>query len=263
MSTRSRSKSKRSSKRPRKSSSSKKRAAKSRSRRAAKDRSLNVRTFGRMGIELKYFDSYVNPTTVVTVPGSYGNGIYNPDPNVQGTNNSFAMAEGSGPSDRIGKQICIKSLQIRGGVDSLTSAITGPFPPPSMIVHVAVVLDRQTNGAACTAPDIFKVFSPNFPGAAFPMRNLNYGKRFKILKSETFSHSLTQYRLVPATTTYSPAHQIYTFDWFIPMDLIVNYTENDGPDIANIIDHSVHVFVVTNYENQAVVGYNARIRYLG
>lgn len=262
MSTRSRSKSKRSKKRSRK-SSSKTRAAKSRSRQAAKDRSHNVRNFGRMGIELKFFDSYVNPTTIVTVPGSYGNGIYNPDPTVQGTNNSFAMSEGSGPDQRIGKQICIKSLQIRGSVASLPSAVTGPFPPPSMMVHVAVVLDRQTNGAACSGPDIFKVLSPQFPGNAFPMRNLNYGKRFKILKSETFSQSLAFFRLVAATTNFQPAHQVYSFDWFIPLDLIVNFNENDGPDIANIIDHSLHVFVVTNYENQAQVGYNARIRYLG
>lgn len=152
---------------------------------------------GPLGPELKYFDlplqtSAVNSTGVIAAL-NYPN-------------------EGSGATQRIGRRIHMKNLLIRGDFEPLAVANTS-----LQLVKLALVYDRQYNGASPTLGDIFQ-YRYGSAGATtatdvYSPMNLDNRDRFVILKDK--------YMHLPATTvaaqTNSPGMG-YTrtqFKWYV------------------------------------------------
>jgi len=79
------------------------------------------------------------------------------------------IAAGTDFTDRIGRKVILKSLQIRYGIEP-TDQIVGVNHMRFLIVY-----DRQTNGAAPIITDILKASSP------FSQMNLNNRDRFQVL----------------------------------------------------------------------------------
>lgn len=100
------------------------------------------------------------------------------------------IATGDTSVNRDGYHTMCKNLQIRAAVTHLPAAsVTGS----SSVVHIWVVLDRQSNGAAPVFADVFS----STVGRAC-MRNLDNINRFKIL--EHWKHAFTP--AAGATTAY-------------------------------------------------------------
>lgn len=80
--------------------------------------------------------------------------------------------QGTNGTERIGEKTTVRSIQFRG-VLTYTPTLSNP---PDTTVHMYIVLDRQANGAAAAATDVFT--STNF---AIALRARPRSDRFKIL----------------------------------------------------------------------------------
>jgi len=226
---------------------------------------LNPRVQGFLGLEKKYFDTLRGSTAVVTT-AAWSVGFYRPtdgypNPIAGGTNSICSPTQGPGPQQRIGKAIRLTSVQIKGSVyAALTSTLT--TCPGSHLFYVALVLDTQTNMAQCASDDVFLNPTVDYHTVVTPLRNLLNSKRFKILKSELFD--LNRMSLAWSAPNFATCGRSAPIDWFLPLDLEINFDANTDSDVGNIVDNSLHVACATsNQDGTSYIVYNARIRYLG
>lgn len=174
-----------------------------------------------------------------------------------------APAQGDTASSRDGKQIIGKSIHVSGQVFMLPAELQGS-PQPSIHVFLALVLDRQTNNAQLNSEDVYTNVAADASLNTMPLRNLNFGKRFKILKSQeiVFENTATSHF---AVDSFSWPGRSVTFDWFIPLnDLRINFNSTTTGVIGNVLDNSLHVVGIANATTGApTVSYNSRFRYVG
>lgn len=141
---------------------------------------------------------------------------------------------------RIGRQITIRSIQLRGFFYSNASD-KGEY------VFWAVVYDKQPNAAAFTWVDVYTA------DAAYPLlRNLNNRKRFKILGQGTV--------VVPKT---GADYMQIPLEWYKKVKLATEYNATNGGTIADITSGSLY-FILRSGANGATfpaLYASARIRY--
>lgn len=230
----------------------------------------------QLGIEKKFYDLNYPLTQVVTAP-NLSNGILYPGgvPGV-GVACISAPERGSAYNMRDGAKIQIKSIVLKGSIfRGITNAET--LPEAGSAVFIALVRDMQANNVAMNTQDCFS--NPNSateaptvtPGAVSPLKNLLSGRRFKILKSDTFI--LNAYPVNSSTgSNFAQQGMCKTFDWFVPVDIPVQFNQQDGAGIASVVDNAIYVICFTSDGNStnATVGntacsvqYNSRIRFVG
>jgi len=225
---------------------------------------LNPRVQGFLGLEKKYFDTY-RPWVAVTTTAAWSVGIYRPtdgypNPIAGGTNSICSPTQGSGPQQRIGKSIRVASVQIKGSVVAVDTN-TLATASGSHKFYVALILDTQTNMAQCASDDVFLNPTGDYHTVVTPLRNLLNSKRFKILKSETFD--VDRQSLTFNSPYFSTNGRSALIDWFLPLDLEINFDANTDSDVGNIVDNSLHVACASSNSDLSYFIYNARIRFLG
>lgn len=217
----------------------------------------NAVSMGFLGIEKKFLDSAKTATAVGAAAALTG-GEY--DPSTGCTGCLSCPAQGDTEQSRDGKRIVIDSLILKGYVQQDGSV--GEVPEPVLKVFIAVILDTQTNGAQLNSEDVFKNTLASTDTNSDPLKNLLFGNRFRILKSQTYD--LTPSGITGAAATLAHNAVRREFDWYIPFKggLQVNLNAGTTADVANVIDNSVHVvaFATTTGCN---IAYNARIRFQG
>lgn len=217
---------------------------------------LNTRTAGFLGIETKFYDTNYQLTAVANNADCSGGEA---DPSV--TSMISTPAVGDTEQDRDGKRIVIKSVQI-SGVLRQAPQINQTALDDQPNVFVAVVLDTQSNGAQLNSEDVYANLNNERATLAKPLRNLLYAQRFTVLKSECM-------QLPVPTSSYDGTNieiggTCTNFDWFIPLELPVNFTAGTTASIANVVDNSIHVIAFSNTADPVVsLAYNARIRFQG
>lgn len=210
-----------------------------------------------LGIEKKFYDTALAATALVA-PLDAAGGEFDPS----ATSMISTPAVGDAEQSRDGKKIIIKSAQVKGTVH-LPPGEDVANPTVACQVFVALVLDTQTNGAQLNSEDVFKNLANEAGSAAGPMRNLLFGPRFKILKSEILDLN-SQTLAVEATDLFAHAGLRKNFEWYCPMELPVNFNAGTTASVANVIDNSLHVIAyATNVSNAPTISYNARIRFVG
>ena len=99
-------------------------------------------------------------------------------------------------------------------------------------------------------------------GTAFaPMRNLLFAQRFRVLKDAVVDitpNTLSHF----AVDSFSYVGKAVELDWFLPMNLPVNFNAGTTSSIANVIDNSLHIIAFSN-STVGTISYNARIRFQG
>lgn len=100
-------------------------------------------------------------------------------------------AQGSDNNQRIGRKITVKNIQIKGQVAATTADLgtAAAYPESSDTIRVAIVYDKQTNGAVPTYSQIFNAGAGLY--APFSPRNLDYIDRFVVLASESLNISVS------------------------------------------------------------------------
>lgn len=214
------------------------------------NRLRNVRTGGYLGIEYKFFDKQVAASGITA---SWAGGEKDP----AGTNCLFAPVKGTGPSDRDGDHVIIKQVQIRGTVWwGPMSDQTDVYDPIQLAIYL--VLDTQTNGAQLNAEDVMVATDPE----EFAFRNLQYKKRFKILKAWRFGLNQVVAMTDGANTASIGGNQRY-FSCNNKCNIPVDFVGNAGT-VADIGDNSLHIIACCSSVPGGVnISYHSRIRFVG
>lgn len=211
-----------------------------------------------MATELKYHDAAISSGNLVTnTDASAGER----DPAVGLSLNS--IGQGTGDSERDGRRITITHVRVQGFIredEVLTSLVRAPQQ-----YFVALVLDKQTNGAQLKSEDVFKNIGATTTTGTDLMANLKFSKRFAILGMKR----LTYGNNVPIATSPAAGSNAYNgvlsrFTFNKRMKLSVLYSES-GNTIASIVDNSLHViaFCVDTTEPTPKLSYVSRIRFVG
>lgn len=232
-------------------------AAKMVKRKRPNYRYRNIRTAGFLSIERKFYDTFLS-AGVLPAPSDCTGGEMDPS----ATSMISTPAVGDGEQNRDGKQIVCLYLEIKGTITY--SAVEAATAPPSVAkAFIACVLDKQTNAAQMNSEDCFKNTGADGAVAVMPIRNLLFGKRFKILKEKLFTMhpNITQ----QAANDFSSQRVDQNFAWFIPLkNLKINFKNGTTADIANVLDNSIHVIGFASLASPVVnLSYQARLRFMG
>lgn len=212
---------------------------------------LNARTGGFLGIETKFIDYTFSAGVVATLTGAE---MDPPGAGAQTTPGSIsAIAQGDGESNRDGRKCTLTSLHIKG--DLRIGPAAGATLQSASIVRVAVVWDTQTNAKQLNAEDVFLAATH----IEHSFRNLQFSKRFKILKDATFV--LNTLAGAGDGAANDSADVIKNFKWNFKLNIPVIHKSTTAV-VASITDNSLHVIAFSN-NTAATLSYESRIRFVG
>lgn len=226
----------------------------------SKRRSAYVRGAARaainLGVEKKYYDTSAAVNIVAPTDCTGGEA----DPTT--VNCISAPAQDDTASGRDGRKIVAKYVQIKGSV-RFSTLTNQSLSVDSARVMVAVVLDTQTNGAQLNSEDVFTNPRAATTTADSPLRNLNFGERFKLLKLEQFN--LQNPNMTYDGTNVEINGIAQQFDWYIPLkNLKIAFTSGVTAGVANVLDNSIHIVAfATTTSPQCAIAYNSRMRFVG
>lgn len=222
----------------------------------------NSRTAGFLGIETKFFDTAMT-VRALTAPTDATGGNCVPTFPAGGVTTLTTPAVGDSEQNRDGKRIIVKNVQMKIYIASDPAELIAG-PPANCKVFVALVQDTQTNAAVVLSENIFKNTGAAAVQAASPIRNLLFANRFRVLKSEVVDVTPTTLSHF-AVDSFSHSGVSHCLEWFVPLDIPVNFNAGTTADVANVIDNSLYLVAYSNNATTVTsrIVYNARIRFQG
>jgi len=226
----------------------------------------NARIGGLLGIERKYVDHIVE---LVGIGASEGSGTFNPVVGGPVTVPLNGISQGDGASNRDGRVVHFKSLQIRGEFifgpqEEIASGLNYLQAP---VVRFVVVMDRQHN-ATNTPPTWAQVFDTDLTATGNiqnwqAFRLLSNNKRYKILVDKVFSFS--NYSIAHTTAIYNRSGMVKTFNIYRKLPMTANYTgtENTGAAIADNAIWCLAIASVASGSFEIFGSYVSRLRFCG
>jgi len=190
---------------------------------------------GAQPSELKFFD-----TTLGFLFDATGE--------VPATGQLCLIPQGTTDATRIGRKAVIKSIQIKGQVTMTPNAAA----TASTTIFLYVVLDRQCNGAAASATDIW---TSNAPSTAF--LNLDNSERFKILKKWVIDMTPQ----AGATTVLNT--QQFSIEWYKKLNIPITWDSTAGA-ITEIRSNNIFLYAGTyNQDDMVSMNGGCRLRFVG
>lgn len=223
----------------------------------------NIRSAGLLGVELKFLDA-PKTATAVTSPTDASGGEFDPSSIVTGC--LSAPAQGDGPTNRDGSKIVMKRIFVAGVVNvAAQSAQAAVDVMPDIMI--ALVLDKQTNGAQLNSEDVFTNQNAAAVTATSPQRNMSFTNRFEVLK-------IQHVRIPQLSVGNDAAATISQAGVNIPFKLKKSFgmagmrvqftTGSTTADVANVIDNSLHIIAYsTSLTAAPSIAYNSRMRFVG
>lgn len=208
------------------------------------------------GIELKYFDTSLGGTSV-PAPGDSSAGEFDPV-TLLALN---AVKQGDTEQDRDGRKITMKSIHVNG-IILYAPQINQTAADNIGEVFIALVQDTQTNGAQLNSEDVYTNPSADPILAACPFRNLQFTKRFKVLKTKTIR--MPQPTVAFDGTNIEQGAQDVPFKFNVNLNDLQTTFSGTASLVSNIVDNSLHLVAFANRTELApAIAYNARLRFVG
>lgn len=212
----------------------------------------NVRKGGFMGMEKKFKNEIFEGTIGQTIGSSLV------DPIV--SNCLHGIDQGDGEQQRDGRKYTILNVNLRGYVlfgEQAASAVTSDH------VRLIVVLDTQTNGAQLTETDVLDNFHGDNDLQTTSFRNLQYTKRFKILKDFTVRKPTTGLGQGSGVNEVksNACTRYFKININFKKGLEVLSTGTTGT-VSTIVDNSIHMMAISVNSNNTL-RYVSRVRFVG
>lgn len=153
------------------------------------------------------------------------------------------VSRGTDLSNRIGRNISMRSLEIHGWMSTTDSGGV------SQVARIMIVLDKQCNGSAMALTDILKGVT------VVSLKNLVNKKRFKILYDKT--HALAEH-------SGNNAGHIKPFEFYKKFNHPVEFNAGDAGTIGDITSGALYIIGLSNIASgstDANLFYSSRIRY--
>ncbi len=171
-----------------------------------------------------------------------------------------AIAQGDGESQRDGRVAVIHSVFIKGFiVRAQEESSISPFD--DNVCRLAIVQDKQTNGAQLNAEDVFGTIGAGFDVNS--VKNLQNSARFMVLKDKTFNFKISGQTNEGAANLFAHGGSYLPFKMghkFNP-PIRVNHTGTTAV-VASIADNSLHLIGTATGANP-LLSYRCRVRFTG
>lgn len=172
------------------------------------------------------------------------------------------VQQGANADQRIGRNIWIKGLNIKGDVKAVSDSLSGVLSS-DQYVRVAIVLDTQCNGASPASTDIWE--STDIAGTAVPecdqWRNLEKSSRFRILYDKVMQ--MNQFVCAGASGNTLTGAKTMRFKVNKKMNLKIEFDSSTG-FIGDLSSNNISVWAVKNQTANTVdLSGNVRIRFDG
>jgi hypothetical protein len=226
-----------------------------RAHRARKGAPRSKATWALAGEELKFID-YGYAAAIPAPTDSTGGEA---DPATALALNS--IAQGDGPSDRDGRKVNVKSVYVTGNVVFSGNA-DETDTPSAPVIYIALVMDRQTNGAQLNSEDVFTNPAANALTAANPVRDLAFSKRFQVCDVARLDDFETiAFPDGASTGSVNCSSKAFSLSW--SGNVVTNYVAATAV-VASIADVSFHVIAFASSVTFAPsLVYNSRVRFTG
>lgn len=219
-------------------------------------------TMGVIGMELKYFHETA-AATIVSVDDASGGQI-----TPSSTEMLFCPVIGDGPTNRDGRKVRLKSIQIRGIIRSTGRTGVGTHPDSFPIVVGYLIKDTQCNGVLANSGNMF---DPSGLGSDMnwsSFRDLSTTARFKILKKQMWTFPNLPFQVNPTNppTSYYASGFMKPFEWFVAEEEDVDFVQNAGDTntVANLTKvNYITVFFTNNSGWTPAVTWQSRCRFIG
>ncbi len=216
--------------------------------------SRNVRTGGFLDMEVKFADFRKDDDAFTNV---WAGGEMDPAT----ADSVSAVAQGDGESQRDGRVYWINSIFVHGTVNQpATESQTTPLG--DTICRVALVWDKQTNGAQLSAENVFLTIGAGDDIDSF--RNLQFTKRFQVLADRKIRLPTSI-----ATTNEGAANLFAAGIVQVPFKMSVVFKtpikvtcSATTAAIASLVDNSLHI-IGTATNSAATLSYASRLRFIG
>lgn len=219
----------------------------------------NIVTAGQLATEYKYCDIAFDASQALTAPADC-TGMELP-PSAANTN-IFTTSQGDTAISRDGNKIMVKEIMIRGHVYWVRSSDAADVPQYS-IVALWLVLDTQTNGAACNSEDVFQNTSGSATLGPYAYKNTYFGPRFRILK-KWFLRRPPIAVGTDGANTMSCQSNLVPFSYYKKCNIPVTYAQESTGLITDIRDNSLHLMGCANStDGTPSISWSSRIRFVG
>lgn len=208
----------------------------------------NVRTEGLLGIELKYKDE---ARADVAMSTTLAGGEYD-----SAANSCLGgIAQGDAANTRDGNRVVYKGIHLNGYIE-IPDAKDQADPPEDGVGWLALVLDKQTNGAQIQCEQVYTCqTSPEIP-----FRLIESVKRCQVLWYFPFQIHWDYCQTDGANTG---SHHAKDISFRVDKKFNIPCQFNaDGATVASINDNSFHLIGVTNYPGVTLT-YECRTRFIG
>lgn len=224
----------------------------------------NARSGGFLGMERKFHDTGDAFSTMST---HWDSVTAMRDPATPLSLNGVAQDDGE--QSRDGRKMVIDSIQVNGHC-YVTQDETVATPVNWQQYRVAIVLDKQTNGAQMTADQVFVAGGAGEDLLAY--RNLQYTSRYDVLYDSGVLQIETGNTVDPNSTaganqTYSNWGSVTPFSMYHKFKggLPVTFNNTTGV-IGSVVDNSLHIIAICSSSPSGTTHsfhYTARIRFYG
>lgn len=212
----------------------------------------NQREARQAAVDAKRYPNYAN-RGLQLAPGEFKSIDLSSSADTIDTTGSVTLlngcARGNDINQREGREITMKSIQIRGAVSANAQATNDQW------ARVMIVYDRQTNG---TAPAVTDVISSS---GICGMRNLENRKRFKILMDRTY---VINANYTGAATIYSACNNHHFLEYYRKLDHPVVFNSGSAGAVSDISTGSLYMIrigSVTAGTAAAAITFCSRVRY--
>lgn len=205
------------------------------------------RILNAMGIEYKYLDTeFASGVNSTLVAAGTGFGPIN------------LIPIGDGNSERDGRKCTMTSVHVKGYLE-LEDNTSGA----AASVRIALVMDRQNNGALTLPTSVYQDPSTNsLDSCAF--RNLDQTSRFKILKDEVFTFSNHNAYINSADSTTGKYKERIAVSMNVKCQEIIAFI-GDTAAVTSVNSNLLSVFVWSDALSSTSLeaALNCRVRFVG
>lgn len=149
------------------------------------------------------------------------------------------IPQGTQENARVGRKVTIKSIHFRARVtQSVASNLQGA-------VYIAIVLDKQCNGAAASASDVIQ-------GGDLGLGHINMAnsERFSMLKRFTFT----------LPKTFNESGGVAQLDWYHKCSIPLEYSSTTGA-LTEIKSNNVFILACANVDDEIALIGTTRLRF--
>lgn len=198
---------------------------------------------GRLAVEHKFLDGTSGPITALTT-GAFMHTTMN------------FVAQGTTESERIGRKIVVKSLEVRG---EIRLPDTGTLLNMDQRVRLIYFIDKQTNGAAATLDEIVNTSGTVTINA---MRDLANQQRFRVIYDKMFDLPVRAV-IQDSTSTGDSVPIEIGFKFMRKLNLPIEFDNGVSTGaISSQRSNNIGSFCISSSTSVApVVSYTFRIRY--